>query len=133
MGVSCVKYAAVSAFVATIISHSSSISAPQELSASDIPDIIITYYENESKFKHDYLGNTFISAMFFDNIGGEVFGGGYFVGFYGIDESAGLTCIFYEALPEEVIDWESGKPVYLTGVVYKVVLATLYLERCKFQ
>ncbi len=126
-------HAAVSAFMVTLISNSSGFSAPQELEASDIPDIIITYYENESKFKHDFLGNTFMSTMFFDNIGGEVFGGSYFVGFDGKNKSAGLTCSFSEALPNEVIDWDPGRPVYLTGIVYDVVLATLYLEECEFE
>ncbi len=133
MGFSRLKYAAISAFIVTLISNFSGIAASQELSASDIPKIIITYYEDNIKFKHDYLGKTFIATMFFDNVGGEVFGGGYFVGFDGINGSAGLTCSFSEAMPNEVIDWDEGKPVSLTGIVYDVVLANLYLEKCTFE
>ncbi len=105
----------------------------QELAASDIVRIIETYYENESKFKRDYVGKTLMATMFFDNVGGAAFGGGYFVGFDGISGSAGLTCRFSETLPNKVIDWDAGKSVSLTGVVYDVVLSTLYLKRCRFK
>ena len=44
--------------------------ASQELAASDIVKIIVTYHENELKFKRDYLGKTLIATMFFDNAGG---------------------------------------------------------------
>ncbi len=104
----------------------------QELAASDIVKIIMTYYENELEFERDYLGKTLIATMFFDNLG-AAFGGGYFVGFDGINGSAGLTCSFSETLPDEVIDWDAGKSVSLTGVVYDVVLSTLYLKRCRFK
>ncbi len=57
----------------------------QELAASDIVKIITTYHENKSKFERDYLGKTLIATMFFDNGGGAAFGGGYFVGFDGIN------------------------------------------------
>jgi hypothetical protein len=127
------KYAAILSFVAALMSNPSEAAAPQELTASDIPKIIVTYYENKVKYNHDYLGKTFISTMFFDGVGGEAFGGGYFVGFDGINGSAGLTCSFSETLPHEVIDWEAGKTVSLTGIVYNVVLANLYLKGCKFE
>ncbi len=107
--------------------------ASQELAASDIVKIIITYHENELQFKRDYLGKTLIATMFFDNVGGAAFGGGHFVRFDGINGSAGLTCSFSEALPHEVNDWDTGKAVSLTGVVYDVVLSTLYLKRCRFK
>jgi hypothetical protein len=107
--------------------------ASQELAASDIVKIIVTYYENELEFERDYLGKTLIATMFFDNVGGAAFGGGYFVGFDGINGSAGLTCNFSDTLPNEVIDWDAGKSVSLTGVVYDVVLSTLYLKRCRFK
>jgi len=45
MGASGMKYAAVSILLTTLISNSTGIAAPQELSASDIPKIIIAYYE----------------------------------------------------------------------------------------
>jgi len=105
----------------------------QALAASDIVKIIMAYYENELDFKHEYLGKTLIATMFFDNVGGEAFGGGYFVGFDGINGSAGLTCIFTEPLPNDVIDWDVGTSVSLTGVVYDVVLSTLYLKKCRFK
>ncbi len=60
-------------------------------------------------------------------------GGGHFVRFDGINGSAGLTCSFSKALPNEVIDWVAGKSVSLTGVVYDVVLSTLYLKKCEFK
>ncbi len=107
--------------------------ASQELAASDIVKIITTYHENKSKFERDYLGKTLIATMFFDNDGGATFGGGYFVGFDGINGSAGLTCRFSETLPNEVIDWDAGKSVSLTGVVHDVALSTLYLMRCRFK
>jgi tetratricopeptide (TPR) repeat protein len=105
----------------------------QELAASDIVKIITTYHENNSKFKRDYLGKTLIATMFFDNVGGAAFGGGYFVGFDGINGSAGLTCSFSDTLPNEVVDWDAGNSVSLTGVVSDVVLSTLYLNRCRFK
>ncbi len=107
--------------------------ASQELAESDIIKILTTYYENESKFQRVYLGKTLMATMFFDSVGGEVFGGGYFVRFDGINGSAGLTCRFSETLPYEVVDWDAGKSVSLTGVVYDVVLSTLYLKRCRFK
>ncbi len=55
------------------------------------------------------------------------------MGFDGINGSAGLTCSFSETLPNEVIDWDAGKSVSLTGVVYDVVLSTLCLKRCRFK
>jgi len=106
--------------------------ASQELAASDIVKIIVTYYENELEFERDYLGKTLIATMFFNNVGGKVLGGDYFVGFDGINGSAGVTCSFSETLPNEVIDWDAGQSVSLTGVVYDVVLSTLYLKRCSF-
>ena len=127
------KSAATLAFMATLISNFSGIATSQELTASDIPKIITTYYEDELEFRRDYLGKTFMATMFFDNIGGEAFGGGYFVGFNGINGSAGVTCSFSETLPYEIIDWDSGRSVSLTGVVYRVVLVTLYLEKCEFE
>ncbi len=108
-------------------------SASQELAASDIIKIIIAYYENKPIFKRDYLGKTLTATMFFDKLGGGAFGGGNFVGFNGINGSAGLTCRFSEILPNEVIDWDAGKSVSLTGVVYDVVLSNLYLKRCRFK
>ena len=65
--------------------------ASQELGASDIVEIILAYYENELTFKRDYLGKTLMATMFFDNVGGVAIGGGYFVGFDGINGSAGLS------------------------------------------
>ena len=105
----------------------------QELAASDIVIIITTYYENKIIFKRDYLGKTFIATMFFDSVGGAAFGRGYFVRFDGINGSAGLTCRFSETLPNEVIDWDAGRSVSITGVVYDVVLSTLYLKKCRFK
>ena len=107
--------------------------ASQALAARDIVKIIIAYYENGLDFKRDYFGKTLKATMFFDNIGGEAFGGGHFVGFQGINRSAGLTCIFAEPLPNGVIDWDAGASVSLTGVVYDVVLSTLYLKKCRFK
>ncbi len=133
MGFPRLKYAAISVLIITMISTSSVISAPKELSQSDIPKIIITYYENEVDFKHNYLGNTLTATMFFKNVREKAFVTGYFVGFDGINGSAGLTCSFSEAMPNEVIDWDVGKSVSLTGVVYNVVLSVLYLEECKFE
>jgi len=127
------KYAVLLIFIVTLISNYSGVAASQELTASDIPKIIVTYYENKLKYKRDYLAKTFIATMFFDDVGGEAFGGGYFVGFHGINGSAGVTCSFSETLPNEVIYWDAGKSVFLTGVVYRVVLAVLYLERCEFE
>ncbi len=133
MGFSRLKYTIISVFMVALISNFSGIAASQELAASDIVKIIITYYENELEFKRDYLGKTITATMYFDNVGGEAFGGGYFVGFDGINKSAGLTCRFSETLPNEVIYWDAGTSVSLTGVVYDVVLGTLYLDRCKFK
>ena len=107
--------------------------ASPELAASDIVEISTAYYENESKFERDYLGKTFTATMFFDSVGGAAFGEGYFVRFDGINGSAGLTCSFSKTLPNKVIDWDAGKSVSLTGVVYDVVLSTLYLTRCRFK
>jgi hypothetical protein len=119
--------------ITTITSVFSELSESKELSARDIPSVIISYYENEQNFERDYLGKTFIATMFFDTAGGEAFGGGYFVGFHGKNESAGVICRFSETMPHEVIDWNDGKSVYLTGVVYKVIISTLYLDRCEFK
>jgi hypothetical protein len=107
--------------------------ANQKLAARDIVNIITTYHENEPIFESDYLGKTIIATMYFDAVRGEVFGGGYFVGFDGLNGSAGLTCRFFKTLPNEIIDWDAGKSVLLTGVVYDVVLSTLYLKRCRFK
>ena len=107
--------------------------ASRELAASDVVDIIMAYYESEPKFKRDYLGRTVVATMFFDSVGGAAFGEGYFVGFDGINGSAGVTCSFSEPLPNEVVDWDAGQSVSLTGVVYDVVLSTLYLKRCRFK
>ena len=107
--------------------------ANQKLAARDIVNIITTYHENEPIFESDYLGKTFIATMYFDAVRGEVFGGGYFVVFDGLNGSAGLTCRFSKTLPNEIIDWDAGKSVHLTGVVYDVVLSTLYLKRCRFK
>ena len=133
MGFPRLKYAAISVFIVTLVSSFSGIAVPQELDANDIPKIITTYYEDKLKFRRDYLGKAFISTMFFENIGGEAFGGGYFVGFAGINGSAGVTCSFSESLPNEVIHWDAGKSVSLTGIVYRVVLVNLYLEKCEFE
>ena len=107
--------------------------ANQKLAARDIVNIMTTYHENEPLFESDYLGKTFIETMYFDAVRSEVFGGGYFVGFDGLNNSAGLTCRFSTTLPNEVLDWDAGKSVHLTGVVYDVVLSTLYLKRCRFE
>ena len=105
----------------------------RELAASDIINIMTTYHENESMFEREYLGKTLIATMYFDAIRGEVFGGGYFVGFDGKNGSAGLTCRFTKTLPYEIVDWDAGKPVDVTGIVYDVVLSTLFLKRCRFE
>ena len=105
----------------------------QALAASDIVEIIISYHENEPKFRRDYLGKTLMATMFFDTAGVAAFGGGNFVRFDGINGSAGLTCHFSETLPNEVIDWDAGKSISLTGVVHDVALSTLYLRRCRFK
>jgi len=107
--------------------------ASQELAVSDIVKMIVTYHENELKFKRVYLGKTLIATMFFDNVGRAAFGGSQFVRFDGINGSAGLTCIISGTLPIEVIDWDAGKSVSLTGVVYDVILSTLFLKRCRFK
>jgi tetratricopeptide (TPR) repeat protein len=105
----------------------------QDLAASDIVNMITTYHENESIFESEYLGKTLMSTMYFDAVRGEVFGGGYFVGFDGESGSAGLTCRFTRTLPNEILDWDAGKSVDVTGVVYGVVLSTLFLKRCRFE
>lgn len=133
MGFSHLKYATVSMFLIILISNFSGTAKSQELSANDIPKIIISYYENEPEFKHDYLGKTLTSKMFFKNARDKAFVTGYYVGFDGTNGSAGLTCSFSETLSSEYIDWDAGKPVSLTGVISNVVLATLYLERCQFE
>lgn len=133
MGFPRLKYAAVSVFTVTLIYSSSGISASRELEADDIPKLINTYYEDEIKFNRDYLGKTLTATLFFKDAREKAFVTGYFVGFDGINGSAGLTCSFFETLPSVFIDWEAGKPVSLTGIVSNIVLATLYLERCKFE
>ena len=133
MGFPRLKISALSVFIVTLSSNLSGTAESQELLASDIPKIILTYYEDESKFERDYLGKTFTSTMFFHDVGGGAFRGGYFVGLDGKDGSAGLTCSFSESLPDGVIYWQTGRPVSLTGVVYKVVLSNLYLEICEFE
>ena len=105
--------------------------ANQMLAARDIVNIITTYHENEPIFESDYLGKTFKATRYFDSVR-EALGGGYFAGFDGINGSAGLTCRFLKTLPNEIIDWDAGKSVYLTGVVFDVVLSTLYLKKCRF-
>ena len=102
MGFPRLKFSALSVFIVTLSSNLSGTAESQELSASDIPKIILTYYEDESKFERDYLGKTFTSTMFFHDVGGEAFRGGYFVGFDGKGGSAGLTCNFSESLPDDV-------------------------------
>ena len=69
MGFSRLKYAIILIFTVTLIPNSSGFSASQELAASDIVKIIITYYENRSKFERDYLGKTLEATMFFDDVG----------------------------------------------------------------
>lgn len=133
MNVPRLNYASVSVFIAALISNFSGISASQELAASDIPKIIITYYENKLEFKHDYLGKTLTATMFFNNVQESAFTTGYFVGFDGVNGSAGLTCRFPETLTSEFIDWDAGKSVSLTGVVSDVVFVTLYLKGCEFR
>ena len=127
------KYTIASAFILTLIFNSPGTVASQELEASDIPKIITTYYENKSEFERDYLGKTLAATMFFNNAREKAFVTGYFVGFDGINGSAGLTCSFSENLTSEFIDWDAGKSVSLTGVVYDIVLTTLYLNGCKFE
>lgn len=107
--------------------------ANQTLAARDIVNIITTYHENELIFEREYLGKTFLATMYFDAVRDEVFGGGSFVGFDGLNGSTGLTCRFSKTLPTEITDWGAGKLVLLTGVVYDVVLSTLYLKRCRFK
>ena len=107
--------------------------ADQELAARDIVKIITVYHENESIFESEYLGKTLIATMYFNAFRGAAFGGGHFVGFDGINSSAGLTCRFSKNLPNEIVDWGAGKSVNLSGVVYDVVLSTLYLNRCSFK
>jgi hypothetical protein len=133
MNVPRLKYANISVFIAALISNFSGIAVSQELVASDIPKIIITYHENKLEFKHDYLGKTLTATMFFNNVRENAFVTGYFVSFDGINESAGLTCNFSETLTSEYIDWDAGKSVSLTGVVSDVVLVTLYLKGCEFR
>jgi hypothetical protein len=127
------KYTTVSVLIVTLISNFSSIDASQELSASDIPKILNTYYENEFEFKRDYLGKTLTATMFFNNVREKAFVTGYFVGFDGVNGSAGLTCSFSETMTSEFIDWDAGRSVSLTGVLYDVVFITLYLKECKFK
>jgi tetratricopeptide (TPR) repeat protein len=105
----------------------------QDLAASDIVNLITTYHENESIFESDYLGKTFMAKMYFDTVTVAALGGGHFVRFLGINGSAGLTCRFTRTLPNEIIDWDAGKSIDVTGVVYDVVLTTLYLTRCRFE
>ena len=133
MGASCLKYATVPIFLIMLISISPGIAASQELSASDIPKIITTYYENEQEFKRDYLGKTLTATMFFKGVREKAFVTGYYMGFDGKNGSAGLACSFSETLTSEFIDWDVGKSISLTGVVSDIVLAVLYLERCKFE
>jgi hypothetical protein len=133
LGFSRLRYATAPAFVLTLICNSSGIAAPQKLDTSDIVDIIISYYEDNAIFKRDYLGKTFMATMFFDDVGGGTFGGNYFVGFDGINGSAGLTCSYSEPPPNEIIDWEPGRSVSLTGIVYEVVLSNLYLRKCELE
>ena len=133
MNVPCLKYANISVFAAALISNFSGIAASQELVASDIPKIIITYYENKLEFKHDYLGKTLTATMFFNNVRENAFVTCYFVGFDGVNGSAGLTCNFSETLTSKFIDWDAGKSVSLTGVVSEAVLSNLYLKRCEFK
>ncbi len=133
MGFPHLKYVIIPVFIVTLISNSSGIASSQDLAASDIPKIMNTYYENKLEFKRDYLGKTLTATMFFNNVREKAFVTGYFVGFDGVNGSAGLTCSFSETLPSEFIDWDAGKSVSLTGVVSGVVLATLYLERCEFK
>ena len=133
MGFPQLKFAALSVFIVILSSNLSGTAESQELSANDIPNIIVTYYENNLKYNQDYLGKTFIATMFFDDIGGKVFGDDYFVGFNGVNGSAGVTCSFPGSLPNEVNYWEAGKSVSLSGIVHTVVFTTLYLERCEFK
>ena len=132
MGFPRIKYAAVSVFLATLVSNFSGIAASQELSSNDVVKIIYAYYENDLKFENDYLGKTLTATMFFNNVREKAFVTGYFVGFDGIDGSAGVTCSFSETLPSEFIDWDKGMPVSLTGLVSDVVFSILYLKECEF-
>jgi hypothetical protein len=71
MGFPRLKYSALSVFIVTLSPSLSGTAVSQELSARDIPKIILTYYDDESKFVRDYLGKTSTSMMFFYSVGGE--------------------------------------------------------------
>jgi predicted metalloprotease len=106
-------------------------SAPM-FTTKDIPKIVETSRSNEIRFNRDYKGKMFSDVLPFTRASGTWLGGGYRVGFGSKGMGGGgVDCqISDPTVLNEVVEWNPGLMVSVTGRIRTTSMGDLQLENC---
>lgn len=111
----------------TVLMFSTGVSHAQ-LSGKDSSEIVNTSRNNELKFNRDYKGKTFSDVLSFKSASESIFGSSWSV-LFGAVTCSGITD---QSVLNEIIDWNKGEKVSVTGTVYNTILGTILLDNCRF-
>jgi hypothetical protein len=98
----------------------------------DIPNIVETSRSNEIRFNRDYKGKMFSDVLPFTRASETWLGGGYRVGFGSKGMGGGgVDCqISDPKVLNEVVEWNPGLMVSVTGRIKTTSMGDLQLENC---
>jgi uncharacterized protein len=118
-------------FAATAALEHYAQSAPT-FTIKDIPKIVETSRSNEIRFNRDYKGKMFSDVLPFARASESWLGGGYRVGFGSKGMAGGgVDCqISDPKVLNEVVEWNPGLMVSVTGRIRTTSMGDLQLENC---
>jgi hypothetical protein len=101
------------------------------LKERDLPKIVETYRENETRFGKDFLGKRFSDVLPFRSAVEMLFRGTYRVGFGTGILASDLDCTVTS--PDDISrigEWRKGDKIYVEGIVKDVIRGSVELEQC---
>jgi hypothetical protein len=120
------KLLAVAAVLAAVTTANAA-----ELGPSDIQRAIETYRSNEIRFERDFSGRSIEFVWTFNRASSRRIGEGYRVSFGNGSFMGGVDCVVTEqAVLDEIVEWNKGQRVNVSGIIKTVSVGTLQLKDC---
>ena len=130
------RFILATAGLAFLSQMSITVSAPAQVSVSygvsDLSHIVADSRGNELRFNRDFKGRSFDGVLAFRSVEAALFSSTrYRVGFGKIMD--GVDCsVTDKATLDRIIDWQSGRPVRVNGIIHTTLMGDVQLDDCTF-